>query len=365
MARRKKQRRPATEPAANPEANAATPARSRRGLYALVVAVILIAIAVDVWWILRPGKAPDVAEVSAPTVVTARYVGSEACAGCHAQAYAAWNDSHHALAMQHATAQTVLGDFDDATFRYAGTTTTFFIRDGKHFVRTDGADGKLADFEVQYTFGVDPLQQYLIAFPDGRLQALSASWDSRPEGQGGQRWFHLYPDEKVDYRDELHWTRRSQNWNFMCADCHSTEVRKQYDAGADTFNTTWADLTVGCEACHGPASAHLEWTEAQPANTHKGLAAVLDERASATWANDAATNKPARSHPREHDTEIEVCAQCHARRSQIAEGYRAGLPFLDFYRPALLSPGLYHADGQQRDEVYIWGSFLQSRMYHA
>ncbi len=294
-----------------------------------------------------------------------RFVGSEACAACHADAYAAWKGSQHERAMQHARADTVLGNFDRAKFRYAAVESTFFQRDGKFFVHTDGADGRLADFEIKYTFGVAPLQQYLIEFPDGRLQALSIAWDSRPQGQGGQRWFHLYPNDKVDHRDELHWTRRSQNWNFMCADCHSTDVRKNYDAATDTYGTAWKEISVGCEACHGPGSAHIEWSRAKTADTTKGLTVTFAERAGASWSIDAATGNAVRSRARTLDTEIDACAQCHARRSQTAEGYRAGLPFQDFYRPVLLSPGLYHADGQQRDEVYVWGSFLQSRMYHA
>ena len=362
---RQKRQRPAAKSKPIAEGKAAAPVRSRRLLYTVLVATALIAIAADLWWMLRSDKPTEATVTPAPVVTTASYAGNEACTGCHADAYAAWKDSQHARAMQHATDETVLGDFDNAKFRYAGVITTFFRRDDGFYVRTDGADGQLADFRVEYTFGVEPLQQYLIAFPDGRLQALSISWDSRPKAHGGQRWFHLYPDDNVDHRDELHWTRRSQNWNFMCADCHSTEVRKQYDPATDTFDTTWTDITVGCEACHGPSSAHIEWAMTKSTDSHKGLAVALDERASARWIVDAATGKPARSQPREHDTEIEICAQCHSRRSQIAEGYRAGLPFMDFYRPALLSPGLYHADGQQRDEVYKWGSFLQSRMYHA
>ena len=97
-------------------------------------------------------------------------------------------------------------------------------------VETDGPDGKLAEFEIKYTFGVYPLQQYLIEFPDGRLQALSIAWDSRPKDKGGQRWFHLYPNEEIGHDDVLHWTKLNQNWNFMCAECHSTGVRKNYDA---------------------------------------------------------------------------------------------------------------------------------------
>ncbi len=132
--------------------------------------------------------------------------------------------------MQHATSETVRGDFNDARFTYSGVTSSFFKRDGRYFVRTDGPDGKLADFEVKYTFGVEPLQQYLVELPGGRLQALAVTWDTRPKEAGGQRWFRQYPDEKIDFRDELHWTRRAQNWNFMCADCHSTAVTKGYDA---------------------------------------------------------------------------------------------------------------------------------------
>jgi Flp pilus assembly protein TadD len=308
-----------------------------------------------------------------PPATTARgkaeFIGSPACGECHADAYQAWQGSQHQRAMQHATDATVRGDFNDAKFDYAGVVSTFFRRDGKFFVRTDGPDGALADFEVKYTYGVYPLQQYLIAFPDGRIQALSIAWDTRAKEAGGGRWFHLYPDERVDFRDELHWTKRSQNWNYMCADCHSTDVRKNYDAATDTFKTTWSEITVGCEACHGPGSRHRRWANnsanEKSADPTRGLTVALDERHGATWKIDTATGNATRSAIKRTDREIEVCAQCHARRSQIAEGYHAGKPFLDYYRPTLLSAGLYHPDGQQRAEVYVWGSFLQSKMYRA
>ena len=271
--------------------------------------------------------------------------------------------------MQHANAQTVLGNFGSVKFTYAGVTSTFLQRDGKFFVNTDGPDGKLKDYEIKYTFGVTPLQQYLIEFADGRIQPLSIAWDARSKQAGGQRWFHLYPKERVSHDDELHWTRPAQNWNFMCADCHSTELKKNYDAAADRFETKWAEISVGCEACHGPGSLHLEWAAAskgekvQQTDTTKGLTVSFDERRGVTWKHDQTTGSAARSQPRVTEREIEVCAQCHARRGQIAEGYVPGKAFLDYYRPALLTSPLYHADGQQRDEVYNWGSFLQSKMY--
>jgi predicted CXXCH cytochrome family protein len=308
---------------------------------------------------LPPSKAP-----AASPQVAAEFVGSPACAACHPKEHAAWKGSQHARAMQPATPSTVRGDFGGASFTYAGVRSTFFTRDGRFLVRTDGPDGKLGDFEVKFTFGLEPLQQYLVELPGGRLQALSLAWDTRAAAEGGQRWFHLYPGERVDHLDELHWTKRSQNWNHMCADCHSTDVRKRYAPAADRYATTWSELTVGCEACHGPGSAHLAWARtASGAGGAKGLTVPLDERRGVTWSIDPATGAVARSGPRREDREIEACAPCHARRAQLAEGYRAGAPLLDHYLPSLLETGLYHADGQQRGEVYIWGSFLQSRMY--
>jgi predicted CXXCH cytochrome family protein len=344
----------------------------RSALIALAL-VAAIAAAVVAW---RSGafrgSAPAVVEepgAAGPVVAAeaARYVGSAACARCHEAESKAWQGSQHALAMQVADEHTVLGDFDDAKFKHFGVTSTFFRRDGRFMVRTEGPDGRLADFEVQHTFGVYPLQQYLIDLGGGRVQALTIAWDGRPKAAGGQRWFHLYPGERIAHDDELHWTRRQQNWNFMCADCHSTDLQKNYDAASDTFRTQWAEISVGCEACHGPGSAHVAWAESaergSKAPAGLGLTAQFAERKSAGWKIDPTTGNAVRGRPRETDTEIDVCAQCHSRRGQFSNGYRAGEPFMDHYLPALLSPGLYYPDGQQRDEVYNWGSFLTSRMY--
>jgi len=135
------------------------------------------------------------------TAQPGRHVGGKTCVSCHTSAAKDWQGSHHDLAMQPASEQSVLGDFNNARFTYEGITTTFFKRDGKLFTRTDGADGKLADFEIRHAFGVSPLQQYLIELPGGRLQALSIAWESRPKEAGGPRRFHLYPKDKVHYKN--------------------------------------------------------------------------------------------------------------------------------------------------------------------
>jgi Flp pilus assembly protein TadD len=301
----------------------------------------------------------------------ATFVGRQACASCHAPEDARWRGSHHDLAMQEATAETVLGDFDGASFTYGKVTTTFSTRDGKFFARTDGPDGKLHEYPIAYTFGVYPLQQYLIAFPGGRYQALNVVWDTRPKKDGGQRWFHLYPKETVAFDDPLHWTGPYQNWNFMCAECHSTNVKKGYSAASNTYATTWSELDVSCEACHGPGSAHVAWADrvrvgkAKAEDADKGLAVVLKDPARAVWEMDLTTGIAKRSVPRTSQAEIETCARCHARRSVVSEDYVYGQPLMQTHRPALLDEELYFADGQIQDEVYEYGSFLQSKMHAA
>ncbi len=296
------------------------------------------------------------------------YVGRTACIECHAEQNARWQGSHHDLAMQEVTEKTVLGDFDNASFNYFGTLSRFFQRDGRFFVQTDGPDGKLHDYPVKYTFGVYPLQQYLLELSNGRLQALSIAWDARPKTEGGQRWFHLYPQENLTHDDELHWTGRNQNWNAICAECHSTELKKHYDPKTQRFATTFAEIDVSCEACHGPAADHIKWAKREPGwqtQKTKGLSLLLNERQNVYWLIDPKTAKPRRSQPRQSSKEIEMCARCHARRTLLSEEYEHGKPLMDTHMPRLLEENLYYADGQIQDEVYVYGSFLQSKMYQA
>lgn len=297
----------------------------------------------------------------------ATFVGGDTCASCHREEAARWHGSHHDLAMQAAADGTVLGDFDRATFTHAGVTSTFFRQGDAFRVRTDGPDGKLHDYEIAYVFGVEPLQQYLIALPGGRLQALSICWDARPREAGGQRWFHLYPDQEIAAGDPLHWTGSYQRWNSRCAECHSTGLEKNYLAAEDRYDTTWEEIDVACEACHGPGSRHVVWAEgASPAGDGGGdFGLVVRLADGGAWVFDEGATVARRDPPRSSRTEIETCAPCHARRT-VAHGPQVpGRPLMDSHRPMLLEEGLYHADGQVLEEVYVYGSFLQSKMYRA
>ena len=302
---------------------------------------------------------PDVALHGEP-----EFVGSGACQECHQAEFDQWQASHHDLAMQVADKSTVLGDFDDAEFSYFGESTRFF-RDGERFVvNTRNADGQAQDFTVKYTYGIEPLQQYLVELPRGHVQPLPFAWDTRPAVDGGQRWYHLYPDEYIGPGDELFWTGREQNWNYMCAECHSTDVRLNYDVASDSYATTWFEINVGCEACHGPASQHV--AAAMDPNASAALPMQFDDRRGVVWRMNPVTGIAERDpFAMGLPAEPEACGRCHARRGLIAEDYEYGRPLVDTHRPALLTEPLYYADGQIRDEVYVYGSFVQSKMYQA
>ena len=306
-----------------------------------VLAVLLAAAAANRWYAPKPTPVSD-SPVPAQ-VGPAVFVDERQCVECHSAEQQAWTGSHHALAMQAASPATVLGDFSDRSFQQHGVRTRFLQRDGKFFVNTAGPDGRLADFEVKYTFGIDPLQQYLLELPRGRLQAFTVAWDTQR-----QRWFDLNSNQRVDHRDELHWSRPAYNWNFMCAECHSTGVRKNYDAAQDAYRTEFAQVNVGCQACHGPASAHL----AQVRNK-KGV----ELQATGYGQGTASASGLSQS------AEVETCARCHARRSPLSSDYRHGAALMNTHLPALLQAPVYFDDGQIRDEVFEYGSFLQSRMH--
>lgn len=280
----------------------------------------------------------------------AEFVERQTCIECHEEQYEEWIGSHHDLAMDVATDKTVIGNFNNSNFTAHGVIWTFYKKGNKFFVRTDGSDGKLHDYEVTYVFGVDPLQQYMIEFPDGRIQLPDIGWDNHPEEEGGQRWFHLHPDEKITPRHIFHWTRRFLNWNYMCGECHTTNFQKNYDLETNTFNTTWTMIDVGCQACHGPGSNHVEWARSMETSDSKEYT-FEDVRLEVNLKAD------------DSDVQIEACARCHSRRNGLRKDYEYGKPLMDYYVPQVLTDPLYYSDGQILDEVYVYGSFVQSKKY--
>ena len=274
------------------------------------------------------------------------FTGASTCIECHRKEYDLWQGSHHDLAMDIATDSTVLGNFNNFEFRHRGEVHRFFRRGEKFFVNTEGATGKFEDFEVTYTFGYTPLQQYLVPFEGGRLQCLPIAWDTE---RG--KWFHMgdtiYTDEEVGPGNWLHWTSQAQNWNGMCADCHSTNLKKNYNPDTKAYNTTWSEIDVSCEACHGPASEHLVWAAlpegSRPADVNTGLIV--------------------RTRELNNEELLNVCARCHSRRAIMGDYTDDNSDLLNYMIPTLTAQPIYHSDGQILDEVYEYGSFTQSRMF--
>ena len=278
--------------------------------------------------------------------ISNNYLGDQACISCHLKEYKLWKTSHHALSMLPANDTTIQGDFNNASLESKGTTSAFFRDGDKFIIRTEGPAGYAEDFEIKYTFGWTPLQQFLAEIPDGRgrLQALHVAWDTDQN-----KWFDLYPIDTIHSSDWMHWTNGAMTWNTMCADCHSTNLRKNYSAATDAYFTTWSAINVSCEACHGPGRKHVDYVNS-------------DSYEKKTPVKGAFMVQGKNIPPIQ---QIEQCATCHSRRSSLTPDYDHSGRFMDHYIPAILSDNLYYADGQILEEDYVYGSFLQSNMFQS
>ncbi|MBB5190729.1 putative CXXCH cytochrome family protein [Silvimonas terrae] len=335
-ASRRKQPLPqaAAESVSTPVSTPASPVRRW-----LIAGALLLLGALVVFWLYQFHLLGRNAPVGL-SAVHATFVDEQRCASCHSAEFASWKNAHHAKAMALPTADTVAGNFENARFDYNGITSRFYRKGSEYWVDTDGAGGKVGSYKVAFTFGVAPLQQYLIAMPGGRLQALGIAWDVQRK-----TWFHLHPKEQVTAADELHWTKPAQNANFMCAECHVTNMKRNYNPADDTFKSTWHALGVGCQACHGPASSHVTWETGDKSQPLAGFG----------------FETPLKNAPQQ--TVLETCARCHSRRAPLGDGFVHGQRLADDYSLSLLTDALYEVDGHFKEEDFEYGSFAQSKMF--
>lgn len=273
---------------------------------------------------------------------SASYVGDQSCKKCHDTEFKEWKQSHHYMSMLPPNDSTVKGDFSNVTFTADGVSSRFFKKDSKFFINTEGDDGKNHDFEVKYIFGFTPLQQYLVQFPGGRMQVPRLSWDVNKK-----KWFNQYAGQNIPSHDWLHWTGNAQNWNTMCASCHSTNLRKNYDIKTDTYKTSYSIINVSCESCHGAGKKHVDFINGDYKSGERVVGSFLK-----LTKNSKQTE------------ELNTCAPCHARISEINGSHIDSQEIMDNYIPQIPDTENYHADGQVDDEDYIYTSFLQSRMFH-
>ena len=290
----------------------------------------------------------------------ATFVGIQQCQQCHQDQYQAWRGSHHDMSMRHADSQSVLADFNNAQLQDTQGINRFYKKNKQYWVTIKGPDGNFNDYQIKYTFGFEPLQQYMVEFDDGRVQLIPFAWDARDKSQGGQRWFNLYPDMTQKHQ-EFFWTNTGQNWNYMCADCHSTNVEKNFDVSSNSYQTSFSEINVACEACHGAASEHIAWSKNQTKQPNKGFSRNLTKSVQ-VWqqTQDFNTLKPKEIN---HSQQNIMCAQCHSRHVQISDkNHVAANEFGERYMLSLITSPLYYPDGQVYEEDFVYGSFLQSKM---
>ncbi len=317
---------------------------NKRKIENISIAIIVVIILLIPIYLIKEGI--DKAKSDNANLTSATFVGREACIQCHVIEYEAWKDSHHDKAMEHANDTTVLGNFNNTQLISNGITHKFYKKNNNFFVFTDGEHGKMQEYEIKYTFGFTPLQQYLVEFDKGRLQTLPLTWNSIDNN-----WYHMtdsvYKNQTIDYTNWLHWTNQAQNWNSMCADCHSTNLIKGYNIETDSYHTTWFEINVSCEACHGPSSKHMEW-------------ANLPEYSRNGFQNYGLTVQTSNIDNKQY---VDQCARCHTRRASMSDYNMQSKSIYNHMIPNLPTEPHYHIDGQILEEDYVYGSFTQSKMY--
>jgi len=279
------------------------------------------------------------------------------CVSCHQQSHEKWQQSDHAKAMAIADKSSVLANFNNIDVKHYGQKAHFFIKDGRYQVNIS-YDEKVSTYQVKYVFGHHPLQQYLVETQKGRLQVLPFAWDAQSKEQGGQRWYHNYSHEEIRPEDRLHWRQPLQNWNGMCADCHSDGLKRNYDSDKNQFDTTFDNINVGCLSCHGDMSKHAEHNKR---NVAKDITSI--KHPTGQWLRTAADKTAKWQGTKRDNSFMDNCFACHALRAPLTDGFKANTPFLEQFMPQLPTAPNYHADGQIKEEVYVYGSFLQSKMY--
>jgi hypothetical protein len=256
----------------------------------------------------RLAQAPAAAEP------TAGYTGSAACQRCHEPEYDSWRHTLHVQMTKPIAEARVLGDFGpgarlDETG--AGRSYVMAARDGKYFITITRTGRSAETFEINYTLGARRFQGYLSRLVDGRIYVLPVFWHNEAE-----RW--------VDYKeitpipnDPSHDLR--QIWNVTCVNCHATNLTRNFDVSTNTFATTWTEMGVGCEACHGPGQAHIDDPEHLKIFTMKKVA------------------------PRQI---FDTCAYCHGNKNNVFFGFKAGDAYEDYALPFLISQPIPDNDPQ-------------------
>jgi len=278
------------------------------------------------------GPAPHVPTL--PPTTSTDYLGSAACARCHQEDFDQWQRSLHIRMTKPLAEATIVGDFSEGTrFVDHGRTFEFGRADGKPFMKVTFGSGTPQTFPVDYTLGHKRYQGYLSKLADGRIYVLPAFWHIE-----SKRWLDW--KEITPIPDGAHDLR--QIWNTNCFNCHATNLAQGFDVTTKRYETTWTEMGIGCEACHGPGRPHVELMEAWEKNptakpaydnsaTNRDLSGILK------------VFSPRSAPPRQtYDT----CAYCHGNKRNVFLGFRGGDRYEDYALPFLISAPIPATDLQ-------------------
>ena len=282
----------------------------------------------------------------------------QSCIGCHSSAAQSWGKSDHAKSMALPDKNSVLANFDNAEVEHYGQKARFYTKGNQYHV-TITYDDNVDNYQIKYTFGHFPLQQYLVDTGNGKLHVLPFAWDSRKKSDGGQRWYHNYSHEEIRPEDRLHWRQPLQNWNGMCADCHSDGLKRNYNADENSFDSQFDNINVGCLSCHGDMSEHEKQNKSR--NVAKDI--TSSQHPTGQWLRSLGEKTAHWQGEKRDNSFMDNCFSCHALRAPLTDGIVPNTPFLDQFMPQLPAAPTHFADGQIKEEVYVYGSFLQSKMF--
>jgi hypothetical protein len=265
-------------------------------------------------------------------------IGAQACATCHQEQHQEWSNARHSKMLQPAGPKSVLADFNRRQILLHNVAYRLRVANGVYFITAPIESTQPREYRVDYTLGSRRIQHYLTKLPDGRIVVLAPSWDVLRK-----EWFHnmdIVDPEEYSEKD----LDKVQVWNKNCYSCHVSREEKNFDTASNTYNTRWQDFGTNCERCHGLGGDHARARQTQAANAP---AMVVPTSLSASRANM-------------------VCAQCHSAREIVAEGFKAGSDYFDYFLPILeygqksSKDPAYWPDGRTRrfsnDAIGLWQS---------
>ncbi len=294
------------------------------------------------------------------TLLAHEYIGSQACKACHPGSYKEWLSSHHFFSMQSIDKQNLNKIFSSGMVEANGETFQMSLANQKPQIKIlNTKTKKQTSVPVLYSFGHYPLQMFLVPGERGKLQALPLAWDQRPQKEGGERWFALYPKRGPTLLSNSY----LHTWNNRCAFCHSTGYEKHWSEKKESFASTFQEENVACEACHGPGRKHQKEALENKFSAQKGFSHELLRAGNWLLSEQAPVAQRVTSPSSKSDLSLETCGGCHSRRVSFLSDPAPDKKFAEQYELAFLDTNLYTQNGLIQEEVFEMGSFMASKMH--